>query len=192
MGMQVHAIASQSQAGLSVLPRVPRALQAGQVSAALATFGKVKAAGGGVGPGALRVLGQLAKANLTQQGPPNPKGLADLEAQLPPVEGLRQEEVDWLESSVPGGAGSRRLDVSVSGFYTSHSSYYVTTFLRTPLTSIACQVEHSRPSTVRPLAQPAGSSMQHAHLHAVLSSQHWHGDDASPVMHTWDLQARQR
>ena len=75
--------------------------QAGQVSAALATFAKLKTAGGGVGAGGLRVLGQLAKANLSETTP-NLKAVADLEAQLPSVASLSDEEVDRLETSVPG------------------------------------------------------------------------------------------
>ncbi|KAK9797740.1 hypothetical protein WJX73_003973 [Symbiochloris irregularis] len=82
-------------------------LQAGQVSAALATFAQLKTAGGGVGAGGLRVLGQLAKANLSETSP-NLRAVADLEAQLPSVASLPDEEVDRLETSVPGAAAMKR------------------------------------------------------------------------------------
>ena len=73
------------------------------MNAAMATFGQLKAAGGGVGPGALRVLGQLAKAGLSGDAQ-HRKGTSGLESQLPPVDSLPQEDIDRLESSVPGGS----------------------------------------------------------------------------------------
>ena len=78
------------------------------MEAALASFGELKAAGGGEGPGALRVLGQLAKAGLSQHPSGGQLKLADLEAQLPSVAGLAEEDMDQLESSVPGRGHPRQ------------------------------------------------------------------------------------
>lgn len=80
-------------------------MQAGELEAALSTYSQLKAVGGGVGAGALRVLGQLARAGVTG-GARTPKGLAGLEAQLPSPESLPQSEVDRLEHAVPGGCAA--------------------------------------------------------------------------------------
>lgn len=82
-------------------------LQAGDVSGALATFVQLKAAGGGAGAGALRVLGQLAKAAVSGDAR-NLKGIDGLEAQLPPVQALPEDDIDRMEASVPGAGTMRR------------------------------------------------------------------------------------
>ena len=70
----------------------------------MATFQQLQSAGGADTPDALRTLGMLVKAGISQPGAIRDKSLAGLKSHLKPLEALEPAELDQLEAALPGGA----------------------------------------------------------------------------------------